>query len=620
MGVQESYLNLVEPAMRGDEKALRQLAERIQAPLRSYVLRIAFREDITEDIVQETLLEMFKIFKQLKEAENFWPWLCKIALNKTRGYSRTQSRHQQLLKDHAAEMGDRSSNPDGLAAVIQEEFKQCVFQAMAVLSERQKAVLSMRCYENMSYAQIAEVMGMSQLGCRLLFVRARKKLQRKLFSLGYGHKSLLLALALFGKLTAPSEAAAAQIYITPALLSAGGAATGIALVTGKTALTLAAGGAIAAGAAIMTSRSVDFRTREPAVTASSLAAAGIQPANSRAHINEAYFFFPQGKRGPVLSRLMIHDGDRMIQVLQNDTGNYFYDVQKAAVTVTDYHYWKADRSVMTLPTDSPDLESFLAQMERREPQGRTIRSDSPNLFIAVPEEEQPLNSMGIKNYDAMLEERFQYNWPARTGLRDNRDALHQQGWCCFTLQGQVHGRPLTGSGGLPFVTGKAAEKPAWLKVTIAGKPALLDTPAGAVLQDGGGHQASAYPAGTFLLGLNRPWSGLHVLDVVRRDAAQFRIPFDTALDPDGVNSRVTLHLPDGEIEYRIDMEKDLIDWIRMVDAENQVTGEITFSYLISDAVGGERLRVPSLPAGGGIRKTESFYWLSALANGRLYSE
>ena len=163
VSTQEDQLRLVELAQSGHKESLNQLAAAAHAPLRSYVLRITFREEITDDIVQETLLEMFKIFKQLKGADNFWPWLCKIALNKIRIHSRTESRHQQLLKDHIDQLTSRSPKNDGVAAAVYEEFTQCIFEALSNLSDRQKAVLSMRCYEKMSYGQIAKIMDVSEL-------------------------------------------------------------------------------------------------------------------------------------------------------------------------------------------------------------------------------------------------------------------------------------------------------------------------------------------------------------------------------------------------------------------------------------------------------------------------
>ena len=82
---------------------------------------------------------------------------------------------------------------------------------MQKLRTRHKAVLVMRCYDGMSYGDIAESMGCNEFSIRMLFVRAKRALQKELLRNGFGRGSLLAALIVFGKMTAPSKAAAAQL-------------------------------------------------------------------------------------------------------------------------------------------------------------------------------------------------------------------------------------------------------------------------------------------------------------------------------------------------------------------------------------------------------------------------
>jgi RNA polymerase sigma-70 factor (ECF subfamily) len=618
MGIQKDHLKIVEQAMVGRKEDLSRLAEIVREPLRSYVYRIAFNEDIIDDIVQETLVEMYKIFSQLKRAENFWPWLCKIALNKLRIHSRTNARHRELLKANSDKFAPRPAQPDGLANAINEELKNNILLAMSVLSERQKAVMSMRCYEDLSYTQIADIMGMSELGCRLLFVRARKKLQSKLYSLGYGQKSLIFALVLFGKLTAPSEAAAANVCVTPAVLSAGGIAGGIAFLTGKAMITTAAGVAVVAGVATMKSGPSGSNVSEPSPAIGSSMFGPNHFAENPIHFNEGYYLFPQGKQGPVMTRLAVHEKDRVIQVLQNDAGNYFYDARRNTVAVNNYHYWKLDLSVMTLPTDDPALESFLARIEGRTSEPRSINSDSPNLYIvASGDESRYTPSFGIKNYDALMEERFRYNWPAGMTLRDNRDALRLQGWCYFTIRGQLHGCTISGSGRLPFVYPKSLDKTAWLKLSLADKWILIDTPTAAAVLNVSDLPVAQYLPGTFLIGLNRPWAGLHTIDNVRRDAARYRIPFETEIDPSGTIAVVRLRLSEGKIEYTVNMQNDWIERIQFFTAADAEVGHIDFDYLNPHDADPAEFVIPRLSLSSAVQKKQPFHWLSELGAGNL---
>jgi len=593
------------------------LAESIQLQLRSYVIRITLNEDITDDIVQETILEMFKIFNQLRQADRFWPWLCKIALNKTREHSRTQTRQKRLLKEHAKEIAGKTTDVGELATAYQEEFKQSIFEAISSLSDRQKAVLSMRCYEKMPYSQIAEIMNASELGCRLLFVRAKKQLQKKLFRLGFGKESLLVGLMLFGKLTAPSEAAAAGISVTSATLSAGGLAAGIALVTSKAVLTIAAGGAVVTGVWAMTAEHSNSELYASASVGGSAAVSAVQ--QHHATLQEGYYFFPQGKQGAVMTRLTLTEDDgHSTQILQNATGNYFYSPQHQAVEINNFHYWKSDLSVMTLPTDSPGLETFLAGVENRSANARPDITDSVNLLcVSTYENDSDRLSFGVRNYDAMMEERFQYNQPANAAVVDNRDMLHQQGGCVFTLQGQLNGRIINGKGYLPFLFGVQSKQPAWLELQFDDDSRLRDTASQAALIDAHGKVIALYPAGTFMIGLNRPWQGLHTIDIVRRDAALYRMSFETRLES-ADRARVTVFSPGLAIIYIINMPQDWIETIAFTDDKGQGIGELRFTYGNSGDMGIAPLSGTSISMKRNSVETFGKHWLSELGTGKLH--
>lgn len=611
MGIQLDHLDLVQQALDGRQEALRQLAEVAYNPLRSYVLRITFREEITDDIVQETMLEMFRIFQQLKEADRFWPWLYKIALNKVRQYSVKQNRHRELLKQHAEQICG-SENTDGLAAAINREFQQAIMEALSHLSERQKAVLSMRCYENMSYSQIAEVMDVSELGCRLLLTRARKTLQSKLYRLGYGRKSLLLALALLGKLTASSEAAAAEISLSPQVLSVGAVAGGISLLTSNAVLiTAAAVGLSAGGLAVkqavdappMATEDTPFTQvwTEEALTAS-------------VRQKECFYFFPLGRHGPVMTRLVAQDGGHF--VLQNDEGNYSYDAGALTATIHNHHYWNPDLSVMMLPTDSEVLETFLARMEGRPANVRHVNSDSLNLFIMTNTNQSP-QFFGAANYNALMEERFQYNWPAGSGIIDERDAFHRQGYCGWRVEGAVHGKTVTGGGVLPFTYSEAMRRSGRLVVNIGDDVTMIDAPSGAAILDQAQTAVRRYPSGTFLCGLNRPWSGLHTIDTVRRDAAAFGIVFQTQMEADRRRARVRLQPSGGCIEYMIDMHKDWIEHIVLVDNDGARVGQLSFTYVADTPANLHEAGAADASGHAAGSDSLSMHWLSMLLKDKL---
>jgi len=108
--------------------------------------------------------------------------------------------------------------------------------------------LVLRCFEQLSYAEIASLMDCKELGARVLFFRAKHSLKQQLARRGFSKTLLLIALGFFGVITTPTKGASAASMVSAASLNVGFLATlvgaagtrlGIAVMTAITALGLA---------------------------------------------------------------------------------------------------------------------------------------------------------------------------------------------------------------------------------------------------------------------------------------------------------------------------------------------------------------------------------------------
>lgn len=248
MSDEDTYIELVKRAQLGDEESLNRLAELAKERLYAYVYRLTLTHELTQDILQESMLEMFKFLDKLEKAERFWPWLRRIAANKVRSYyGNKQNRTTMSLSDIDDKSMQRDSQ-EGVADLIRQEMKQTILSAMQQLKPRQRHILVLRCYEQMKYSEIGEEMGCSEFGARRLFYRAKKSLAKQLARRGLGRGSLMVALVLFGKMTATSEASAANVAVTAATVKVGVMASLAAMATSKTAvISLTTGAVVAAG-------------------------------------------------------------------------------------------------------------------------------------------------------------------------------------------------------------------------------------------------------------------------------------------------------------------------------------------------------------------------------------
>ncbi len=81
-------LELVKQAQLGCQESMSRLTQVAKGSLCAYIYRLTLNNDLAEDLLQETLLEMVKSLKNLKfeRANQFWAWLYRTALGKVQFY------------------------------------------------------------------------------------------------------------------------------------------------------------------------------------------------------------------------------------------------------------------------------------------------------------------------------------------------------------------------------------------------------------------------------------------------------------------------------------------------------------------------------------------------------
>jgi len=615
MDQQLCQIELIRRAQLGDKQCLGQLAQQARERLRTYVYRLTQRDDLAQEIVQESLLEMCKVLGKLKKADRFWPWLYGIAVNKLRRHYRTEQKQRNLAASSAKRKGTLKERQDGLENLVSEELKQIISSAMQKLRTRHKAVLIMRCYDGMTHSEIAESMGCSEFSTRMLFLRAKKALQRELSRNGFGKGSLLAALVLFGKMTAPSKAAAAQVSVSAAAVKVGLLTGIVGLATTKTAiLSLTAATALTAGTIVAPSMLSKQGTEGLDSSVASSQAVGQLDQNAE---EEYWYYFPQGPAKPMMLRAKSGAvGDKSYwQILQNDRANYHYHDNN--VHINNYRMWAKDLSVLTFPTDNPKLTDFLSQVEPSTKVTKHIKAKGRGLLLIAARSKDSNRSWAVRHYNVLDEDYFQSDWPATAKVFDNRDAMHKRGWTYFRVSGKVNGQNVFGTGRIPFVYAMSEQYSPWLKLQV-GSLMIVDTYNDAYLDRLPSEQLGAYAGGSFFKGLARPWMGLHTIDTVRRDAAEQRISFETKHTPGSRFAQVELIYKGLRLIYNIDLEMDVIDEITFSTDQGK-KGNLKFSYLqsIEGAGGSEDFRPPRTRQRRASKNSLDLLWLVHLVEGSL---
>ncbi len=181
----ESEAELVTRARTGDAAAQTELAERHRQAMFFLALQLMGNRDDAMDVAQEALLRFFKTLHRFDCRRPVRPWLFQIVRNRVVDlYRRNRVRRHDSLdatdpEGHAAiELIDTTVDPERDAA--RSELRVRILQALSELSSIQREILVLRDYQDLSYAEIAETLGIPIGTVMSRLHGARKRLRRTL--------------------------------------------------------------------------------------------------------------------------------------------------------------------------------------------------------------------------------------------------------------------------------------------------------------------------------------------------------------------------------------------------------------------------------------------------------
>jgi RNA polymerase sigma-70 factor (ECF subfamily) len=164
---------LVEAYRRGDTGAFAMLVERHHDDLMRFLIRLGGDRQIAEDAFQEAFLQVHLSLGSFDTSRRFRPWLFTIAANKARDLLRRKGRRQTLeLSAPIGSAGGGSGSEGGSfidlleidipspdAAMEDRERDELVQRALERLSEPLREILLLAYFQRLTYAQIADELG-----------------------------------------------------------------------------------------------------------------------------------------------------------------------------------------------------------------------------------------------------------------------------------------------------------------------------------------------------------------------------------------------------------------------------------------------------------------------------
>ena len=173
---------------RGDRAAFAELVGKYQQPLFNFICRTLRDEAESEDVAQNVFLQVYKSRQRYEPTAKFSTWLFTIARNLCLNEIRRRSRHpaesidqnqtdneEQPQRQYVDSKTDLPANH-----VLHGELAGKIEQAIAELPETQRTAILLCRQDELSYEEIADILGCSLSATKSLIHRGRETLKEKL--------------------------------------------------------------------------------------------------------------------------------------------------------------------------------------------------------------------------------------------------------------------------------------------------------------------------------------------------------------------------------------------------------------------------------------------------------
>jgi len=167
---------LMTQVRAGDSASFATLLNRHRLAVTNFLNRMVQNRAVAEELAQDVFLRVYRSRGTYEPTARFKTWLFRIASHRALNWLRDE--HVRQSSDDFSDIRDRRPNAE--TRLLQEVRLEEVRRAIRRLPEKQRAAVLMHKYQEMEYAEIAEVLGCSESALKSLLFRAYETLREQL--------------------------------------------------------------------------------------------------------------------------------------------------------------------------------------------------------------------------------------------------------------------------------------------------------------------------------------------------------------------------------------------------------------------------------------------------------
>lgn len=179
---------LVDEILKGKTEVYEFLILKYQKQLFSTVFNIVKDEDLAMDIVQEAFLKAYEGLPNLRNKDQFYPWIKRIAINESLMKFDRNKRFVDMYNEDQDEDDyffnsiTDETNPE--KELLEEEIRRYIRKYVDSLPSKLRTVIILREVEDMSYEEIADILQIPIGTVRSRLFNARQIIKERLIKQG----------------------------------------------------------------------------------------------------------------------------------------------------------------------------------------------------------------------------------------------------------------------------------------------------------------------------------------------------------------------------------------------------------------------------------------------------
>ena len=179
----ETDEQLVRKSQQDDERAFGELVSRYESKVYSLALKMLRNPEDAEDVLQDTFLRAYRGIKSFKGNSTFSTWIYRITANSA--LMRLRKRQLPTVSIDDADEREAPINiadwaPGPVEQMLNQETQAAMTEAIEALPPEFRQVFVLRDIEELSNAEVAEILDLSVAAVKSRLHRARLKVRNRL--------------------------------------------------------------------------------------------------------------------------------------------------------------------------------------------------------------------------------------------------------------------------------------------------------------------------------------------------------------------------------------------------------------------------------------------------------